>query len=96
MCGRISMEAMLRDIVREFGVDSKQARELQANYNIKPTEDLYVITQNQITIASWGMIAPWSKSTPEALKSQSKAINARSETVHEKPTFKNAFRRSRC
>jgi putative SOS response-associated peptidase YedK len=90
------MEAMLRDIVREFGVDSKQARELQANYNIKPTEDLYVITQDQITIASWGMIAPWSKSTPEAQKSQSKAINARSETVHEKPTFKNAFRRSRC
>jgi putative SOS response-associated peptidase YedK len=42
------------------------------------------------------MIAPWSKSVPEALKSQSKAINARSETVHEKPTFKNAFRRSRC
>jgi putative SOS response-associated peptidase YedK len=96
MCGRISMEAMLRDIVREFGVDSKQARELQANYNIKPTEELYVITQDEITIASWGMIAPWSKSTPEALKSQSKAINARSETVHEKPTFKNAFRRSRC
>jgi putative SOS response-associated peptidase YedK len=42
------------------------------------------------------MIAPWSKSNSEALKSQSKAINARSETVHEKPTFKKAFRRSRC
>jgi putative SOS response-associated peptidase YedK len=96
MCGRISMEAMLKDIVREFGVDSKQARELQANYNIKPTEDLYVITKDQINVASWGMIAPWSKSNPEAQKSQSKAINARSETVHEKPTFKKAFRRSRC
>jgi putative SOS response-associated peptidase YedK len=96
MCGRISMEAILKDIVREFGVDSKQARELQANYNIKPTEDLYVITKDQINVASWGMIAPWSKSNPEALKSQSKAINARSETVHEKPTFKKAFRRSRC
>jgi putative SOS response-associated peptidase YedK len=96
MCGRISMEAMLQDIVREFGVDSKQARELQANYNIKPTEDLYVITKDQISVASWGMIAPWSKSNSEAQKSQSKAINARSETVHEKPTFKKAFRRSRC
>jgi putative SOS response-associated peptidase YedK len=96
MCGRISMEAMLKDIVREFGVDSKQARELQANYNIKPTDDLYVVTKDKVTLASWGMIAPWSKSTSEALKSQSKAINARSETVHEKPTFKNAFRRSRC
>ena len=90
------MEAMLKDIVREFGVDSKQARELQSNYNIKPTEDLYVITNDQINVASWGMIAPWSKSNSEALKSQSKAINARSETVHEKPTFKKAFRTSRC
>jgi putative SOS response-associated peptidase YedK len=90
------MEAMLGDIVREFGVDSKQARELQSNFNIKPTEDLYVITKDQINVASWGMIAPWSKSNSEALKSQSKAINARSETVHEKPTFKKAFRRSRC
>jgi putative SOS response-associated peptidase YedK len=90
------MEAMLKDIVREFGVDSKQAKELQANYNIKPTEDLYVITQESISVASWGMIAPWSKSNSEAQKSQSKAINARSETVHEKPTFKSAFRRSRC
>jgi putative SOS response-associated peptidase YedK len=96
MCGRISMEAMLKDIIREFGVDSKQSKELQANYNIKPTEELYVITQDHINVASWGMIAPWSKSSPDALKSQSKAINARSETVHEKPTFKNAFRRSRC
>lgn len=90
------MEAMLRDVVREFGVDSKQARELQANWNIKPTEDLYVITQDEISVASWGMIAPWSKSTSDAQKSQSKAINARSETVHEKPTFKNALERSRC
>ncbi len=87
---------MLGDIVREFGVDSKQARELQSNFNIKPTEDLYVITKDQINVASWGLIAPWSKSNSEALKSQSKAINARSETVHEKPTFKKAFRRSRC
>ena len=90
------MEAMLRDVVREFGVDSKQARELQANWNIKPTENLYVITEDEIRVASWGMIAPWSKSTSDAQKSQSKAINARSETVHEKPTFKNALQRSRC
>ena len=96
MCGRVSMEAMLQDIVREFGVDSKQVREIQSNYNIKPTEDLYVITKDQINVASWGMIAPWSKSNSEALKSQSKAINARSETVHEKPTFRKAFRRLRC
>jgi putative SOS response-associated peptidase YedK len=90
------MEAMLRDVVREFGLDSNQARELKASWNIKPTEELYVITQNEISVASWGMIAPWSKLASDAQKSQSRAINARSETVHEKPTFKNALQRSRC
>jgi putative SOS response-associated peptidase YedK len=42
------------------------------------------------------MIAHWSKSDDEAAKSQSSAINARSESVHEKPTFKSAFRSNRC
>ena len=46
--------------------------------------------------ASWGMIAPWSKNYLEANRSQSMAINARSESVHQKPTFRNAFRSQRC
>jgi hypothetical protein len=48
------MEAILNDIDREFGVASKQARELQANYNIKPTDDLCVITQDKINVAARG------------------------------------------
>jgi putative SOS response-associated peptidase YedK len=96
MCGRISMEAMLSDVATEFGSSSMPERELPMDWNIKPTQDVYVIKNESIEIASWGLIAPWAKSAPEALKSQSSAINARSETVHEKPTFKNAFRKSRC
>jgi putative SOS response-associated peptidase YedK len=42
------------------------------------------------------MIAPWQKKMAEARASQSHAINARSESIHEKPTFRNAFRSSRC
>jgi putative SOS response-associated peptidase YedK len=42
------------------------------------------------------MIAPWQKNLTDARNSQSHAINARSESIHEKPTFRDAFRRTRC
>jgi putative SOS response-associated peptidase YedK len=96
MCGRFAMEEMLNDMVAEFGLKGLPNRELPFDWNIKPTQDVYMVKNDSLEIASWGLIAPWSKSKAEALKSQSAAINARSETVHEKPTFKNAFRRSRC
>jgi putative SOS response-associated peptidase YedK len=96
MCGRISLDVMLHDIAREFGVRSQPQRQLSASWNIKPTEDIYFIKNDSIEIGSWGLIAPWSASTTEAQKSQSSAINARSETIHTKPTFRNAFRSSRC
>jgi len=90
------MEEMLTDMVAEFGLKGLPNRELPMDWNIKPTQDIYVIKNETLEISSWGLIAPWSKTNAEALKSQSIAINARSETVHEKPTFKNAFRKSRC
>ena len=90
------MEEMLNDMVAEFGLKGLPNRELPFDWNIKPTQDVYIVKNDSLEIASWGLIAPWSKTKAEALKSQSAAINARSETVHEKPTFKNAFRRSRC
>jgi putative SOS response-associated peptidase YedK len=96
MCGRFAMEEMLNDMVAEFGLKGLPNRELPFDWNIKPTQDIYIIKNENLEIASWGLIAPWSKNAAEALRSQSSAINARAETVHEKPTFKNAFRRSRC
>lgn len=87
---------MLTDIAEEFSTKSHPDRTLPVDWNIKPTQDIYIIKNEKIDIASWGLIAPWSKNLSDALKSQAQAINARSETVHEKPTFRNAFRRSRC
>ena len=96
MCGRFALSAMLTDIAEEFSTNAVPDRSLPVDWNIKPTQDIYIIKNQKIEIASWGLIAPWSKTKVEALKSQSQAINARSESVHEKPTFRNAFRRSRC
>lgn len=96
MCGRYALSAAISDIAEEFSTNSAPELSLPADWNIKPTNDVYIIKNQAIEIASWGMIAHWSKSDDEAAKSQSSAINARSESVHEKPTFKSAFRSNRC
>jgi putative SOS response-associated peptidase YedK len=87
---------MLTDIAEEFSTSAEPNRTLPVDWNIKPTQDIYIVKNQEITIASWGLIAPWSKNSNDALRSQSQAINARSESVHEKPTFRNAFRQRRC
>jgi putative SOS response-associated peptidase YedK len=87
---------MLTDIAEEFSTSAEPNRTLPVDWNIKPTQDIYIVKNQEISIASWGLIAPWSKNSNDALRSQSQAINARSESVHEKPTFRNAFRQRRC
>lgn len=96
MCGRFALSAMLTDIAEEFSTTALPDRTLPVDWNIKPTQDIYIIKNEAIKIASWGLIAPWSKNLSDALRSQSQAINARSESVDEKPTFRNAFRQRRC
>ena len=96
MCGRFALSAMLTDIAEEFSTSAEPDRTLPVDWNIKPTQDIYIVKNQEITTASWGLIAPWSKNSNDALRSQSQAINARSESVHEKPTFRNAFRQRRC
>ena len=92
---------MLTDIAEEFSTKGEPERTLPVDWNIKPTQDIYIIRNRQddvreVAIASWGLIAPWSKNKADALRSQSMAINARSESVHEKPTFRRAFKSQRC
>ena len=96
MCGRFALSAMLTDIAEEFSTKALPDRTLPVDWNIKPTQDIYIIKNDEIRIASWGLVAPWSKNLVEAVRSQSQAINARSESVHEKPTFRKAFRSNRC
>lgn len=105
MCGRYALTANMDVIVEEFGVNGSLPHDpLPHNWNIAPTNPIYIITsekraddfQRNLDIASWGLIAPWIKDPVEARASQSRAINARSESVHEKPTFRDAFRLHRC
>lgn len=105
MCGRYALTANMDVIVEEFGITDNRIHDpLPINWNIAPTNPIYIIKgmgldgglQRSLDSASWGMIAPWEKDQAKAIASQARAINARSESVFEKPTFRNSFRLYRC
>ena len=105
MCGRYALTANMDVIVEEFGITENRMQDpLPINWNIAPTNPIYIVTgaqkdhgvQRSLESASWGMIAPWERDLAQARASQARAINARSESVHEKPTFRNSFRLHRC
>ena len=101
MCGRYAQSLSAEEIVESSDLaGSTLDQSLPLNWNIAPTNDIYIIRNESesriLDSASWGIIAPWQKSLSEARASQSHAINARSESIHEKPTFRHAFRTSRC
>ena len=96
MCGRY---AAARDVVQVadwFEVEQLPTRDLAVRYNITPTSESYIVVDDDgvraLQIARWGLIPSWSKDASRA----SRMINARSETVAEKPAFRAAFRRRRC
>ena len=93
---------MPEDLMDAFEITTGYAGPiLPADWNITPTREIYVVRDNregkrELATLSWGLIAPWSDNPTAALRSQSQAINARSESVHEKPTFRSAFAARRC
>ncbi len=71
--------------------------DLSPRFNIAPSQQIAVIRQQnggdrELTALQWGLIPSWSKDSAIGYK----MINARSETVHEKPSFKQAFHARRC
>jgi putative SOS response-associated peptidase YedK len=103
MCGRYALVKSAGELIEEFEITTNRIpAALPADWNIAPTREIYVIRSSsldnrpELATLSWGMIAPWSKDRSEAIRSQSQAINARSESVHEKPTFRSAFKSRRC
>jgi putative SOS response-associated peptidase YedK len=99
MCGRYAQTADMRELMEQFEVSgTAPQKSLPLNWNIAPTNPIYIIrgTSPDLATVSWGLIAPWLKTLVEAKNSQSRAINARSESIFDKPTFKDAFRMTRC
>lgn len=95
MCGRFTLTQSPDAVAQAFEIE---ASEFPPRYNIVPSQPIGVILQSsdlpkrQFRLMQWGLIPSWAKDPSIG----SKLINARSETVHEKPSFRAAFKRRRC
>ena len=99
MCGRITQDltlTMLFDRYRLSRSGKPPAPNVSPRYNGCPTQDFVAVRREgeEPTLAKlrWGFVPAWARD----VKMGARMINARSETVHEKPAFRVAFRRRRC
>ena len=93
MCGRFATSKSLDQLEEEFSLVGVPSRELPPNWNTAPTQEIYVMTDGPtLEIMRWGLIPSWAK--PDFVSANT--INARSESVHEKPSFRQAFKSRRC
>jgi putative SOS response-associated peptidase YedK len=94
VCGRVRLTGTEKRLAQLF--EAKYRGEFQAAVNIKPTQAVVVLLDDRgervLERMQWGLVPSWAKDRRIA----SKLFNARSETVHEKPSFRSAFRSRRC
>jgi putative SOS response-associated peptidase YedK len=95
MCGRFAFYSPAEATAALFGV--KHADPVKARYNIAPTQFVAAVRRNdsdqaELTMLRWGLIPFWAKDPSIG----NRMINARAETVAEKPSFRNAYRQRRC
>lgn len=94
MCGRFTQTCSGEAIAQSF--DLKTAPDPQPKYNIAPSQPVAAIAQpkdnREYRIFQWGLVPSWAKDPSIG----NRMINARAETVAEKPSFRAAFKRRRC
>ncbi len=99
MCGRFTQVRPWSELVELYRItESTQAPNLKPRYNVAPTQDVPIVRRprdaegRELVIVRWGLVPFWAKD----VKISYRMINARAETVHEKPAFRQAFQKRRC
>jgi putative SOS response-associated peptidase YedK len=107
MCGRFTLSTPGAVLARQLGLDEALPLALGPRYNIAPTQPVAVVRPvpdnapgrrdqvdgaRRLDLLRWGLIPAWAKDPAMG----SRLINARSETVADKPAFRAAFRKRRC
>ena len=93
MCGRFSLVLSKEKI--ETSLSIKMSQDIQPSFNIAPTQLSYVITNENPTrlqLLHWGLLPHWSNDG----KLSGKLINARTESISSKPSFRMPIRQKRC
>ena len=94
MCGRFTLTLTPDEIARVLALDVVPA-EAEPRYNIAPTQRVLAVTSEEPRAAvwlGWGLVPSWAKDPSIG----GRLINARAETLAEKPSFRQAFRLRRC
>ena len=95
MCGRFTQIADSKKLAEEFGIPIETIPPFKSRYNIAPLQPVLVaIKQKEIKLRFllWGLIPSWAKEPSIA----SRMINARFETLSERPSFRGPFKNQRC
>jgi putative SOS response-associated peptidase YedK len=94
MCGRFSLTPKIEHVIEKLNIIN--SIELAPSYNIAPSQNIavvrYVDGRLHISAMRWGLIPSWMKELPKS----NHLINARSETVASKPSFRTAYKKRRC
>lgn len=95
MCGRFTLHSQLNLLLQQFALDAGPA--WAPRYNIAPTQTSLVVRETagghrELVPLRWGLVPSWAKEPSIGQR----MINARAETIAEKPSFRAAFKRRRC
>lgn len=94
MCGRFTITIEAAALQLELGL-AETPVEWKPRFNVAPTQPVAVLTNptlEKLEFMRWGLVPSWAKD----IEIGSRLINARSETIDLKPSFKNSFARRRC
>lgn len=97
MCGRFTLVTDFSAIIDRFEIEAAIEEELyHPSFNIAPSQSVLSVIndgrRNRLGYLRWGLIPPWA----EDEKIGSKMINARAETLAQKPSFREAYKKRRC
>ena len=110
MCGRYASSRRPEDLIEEFEVaDNRVPAPLASDFNVAPTKEVYAVLERpprssteqpepadaperQLRVLRWGLVPSWAKDPSIG----NRMINARAETLLEKPAFRQAFAKRRC
>jgi putative SOS response-associated peptidase YedK len=93
----MTLDMPINTIIDIYGIVRKIERDLNPRYNVTPSQDIPIVRQDaegvrELAYARWGLIPPWANDMSIGYK----LINARAETVREKPSYRSAFKCRRC
>jgi putative SOS response-associated peptidase YedK len=97
MCGRFTLTASIAEIAERFSAEySFKDEDYSSSYNIAPSQSVLAVINdgqtNRMGFLRWGLIPPWAKDVSIGHK----LVNARAETLTEKPSYRHAFQKKRC